>query len=72
MKREFLIEEEDGKFIVMVVEPIVKPFWKFWGDKTTKSIAKSKKGNVCVYDNEKSAKACLRVLVRQENYAQIS
>lgn len=72
MKKEFLIEEKDGIFTVMVVEPIVKPFWEFWGDKTTKRIAKSKKGNACIYDNERSAKACIRVLVRQENYAQIS
>ena len=61
MNKQFKIEKKDGKFIVMVTEPIIKPFWKFWGPSTVTSIAKKKNGDECIYDKESSAKGCIGI-----------
>jgi len=62
MSKQFKVEKRNGKFVVMVTEPINRPFWKFWEPKTKTSIAKKKDGNQCVYEKEHYAKSTAKIL----------
>jgi hypothetical protein len=62
MTKQFKIEKKDGKFIVMVVEPTNRPFWKFWVGKTVISIATKKDGSECIYSKEHLAKNAINFM----------
>ena len=60
-EKQFKIEELDGKYVVMVEEPISKPFWKFWGPTTQWVKALKKNGTPCEYEKRHHADGCLRI-----------
>jgi hypothetical protein len=64
MTKQFKIEEKDGKFIVMVMEPTNRPFWKFWAGKTITSIAKKKDGSECIYSKEHHAENAIKFMTK--------